>query len=63
MKIGGLTGGISGGKSTVAGFLAELGAAVLNADSIWHEILETDAVIQQKIVDAFGNRCWKRMGK
>jgi dephospho-CoA kinase len=63
MKIIGLTGGIGSGKSTVAGFLAELGAAVLNADSIWHEILETDAVIQQKIVDAFGKQVLGADGK
>jgi dephospho-CoA kinase len=56
MKIIGLTGGIGSGKSTVAGFLAELGAVVLDADKIWHEILETDAGIQQQIVDTFGKQ-------
>ena len=30
----GLTGGIASGKSTVAGFFAELGACVLDADRI-----------------------------
>ncbi len=42
MKIIGLTGGIGSGKSTVAEFLAELGAVVMDADKIGHEVLESD---------------------
>ena len=38
MKVIGLTGGIGSGKSTVAQFLAELGAVILDADKIGHEV-------------------------
>ena len=34
----GLTGGIGSGKSAVAGILAELGARVIDADRIGHEV-------------------------
>lgn len=56
MKIIGLTGGIGSGKSTVASFLAELGAVVLDADKIGHEVLETNEEVQQEIVDYFGRQ-------
>jgi dephospho-CoA kinase len=62
MKIIGLTGGIGSGKSTVAGFLAELGAVVLDADKIGHEILENDAEVRQEIVDNFGRQVLNRKG-
>jgi dephospho-CoA kinase len=54
MKVIGLTGGIASGKSTVAGFLEELGAVIIDADKLWHEALKADAGIRQKIVTAFG---------
>jgi dephospho-CoA kinase len=54
MKVIGLTGGIASGKSTVAQFLEELGAVVIDADSLWHEALEADAGLRRKIVTAFG---------
>ncbi len=63
MKIIGLTGGIGSGKSTVAGFLAELGAVVLDADKIGHEILETDAEVRQEIVDNFGKQVLDHKGR
>ena len=34
----GLSGGIGSGKSTVAGLLAKLGAVVIDADAIVHEL-------------------------
>ena len=34
----GLTGGIGSGKSTVASMLAELGAHVIDADKVGHEV-------------------------
>ena len=55
MKIIGLTGGIGSGKSTVAQFLAELGAVILDADKIGHETLKQQEVRRQ-IVEAFGKQ-------
>ncbi len=54
MKIIGLTGGISSGKTTVAQFLVELGAVVIDADKIGHEVLRSDAEVWQEVVAAFG---------
>jgi dephospho-CoA kinase len=54
MKVIGLTGGIGTGKSTVAAFLAELGATVIDVDKLWHEGLAADAGLRQEIVAAFG---------
>ena len=54
MKIIGLTGGIASGKSTVAQFLEELGAVVINADSIGHEVLRSDIDVREAVLTVFG---------
>ena len=53
MRIIGLTGGIGSGKSTVAQFLAELGAVVIDTDKIGHQLLAESAV-RRSIIDSFG---------
>jgi dephospho-CoA kinase len=53
MKIIGLTGGIGSGKSTAAGFLAELGAKVLDLDKTGHEVLKRKE-IRDRLVAEFG---------
>jgi dephospho-CoA kinase len=55
MKVIGLTGGIGSGKSTVASFLAGLGATVIDVDKLWHQALKSDAELRQEIVAAFGS--------
>jgi len=50
----GLTGGIGTGKSTVAQMLAELGAAVIHADAVGHQIYLPDMPAWREIVEAFG---------
>ncbi|HYT13564.1 MAG TPA: dephospho-CoA kinase [Candidatus Nitrosopolaris sp.] len=52
MKLVGLTGGAGSGKSTVAGMLRDLGAAVVDADEATHAVYEPgtrgfDTVIQE----------------
>jgi dephospho-CoA kinase len=54
MKIIGLTGGIGSGKSTVAGFLEEMGATVLDVDRVGHEALEPGSEGWQRAIEAFG---------
>jgi dephospho-CoA kinase len=54
MRIIGLTGGIGSGKSTVAHFLEELGATVLNFDEIGHEVQKKHTETYDNLVDAFG---------
>jgi len=50
----GLTGGIGAGKSTVTQMLAELGAAVIDADKVGHQIYLPDLPAWREIVEAFG---------
>jgi dephospho-CoA kinase len=48
-----LTGGIASGKTVVAGFLRELGFAVVEADEIAHAVLKDDSV-RQRIREVIG---------
>ena len=50
----GLTGGIASGKTTVAGFLSELGAFVLDADRIGHELLAPGGGAVDAVAARFG---------
>jgi dephospho-CoA kinase len=50
----GLTGGIGAGKSTALEELAQLGAAVLSADTVVHDLYETDAV-RDAVREHFGD--------
>jgi dephospho-CoA kinase len=51
----GLTGGIGVGKSTVREILEDLGAAVIDADKVGHQIYLPDLPAWHEIVDAFGS--------
>jgi dephospho-CoA kinase len=50
----GLTGGIGAGKSTALAALSDLGAAVLSADAVVHELYESPELIEL-MVDRFGD--------
>jgi dephospho-CoA kinase len=50
----GLTGGIASGKSTVAGFLRELGAIVVDADALVHELTAPGGAAHDEVVARFG---------
>lgn len=50
----GLTGNIATGKSTVAAMLAELGATVIDADKVAHQIMGRGGEVYDQIVAAFG---------
>jgi len=54
MKVIGLTGGIGSGKSTVSQFLAELGAVIIDADKVGHEVFKPDTPLWREVVAAFG---------
>ncbi|MDA8424068.1 MAG: dephospho-CoA kinase, partial [Nitrospiraceae bacterium] len=53
LKVG-LTGGIASGKSLVARVLKDLGAHVIDADRIVHELLEPNQQAWREIIDFFG---------
>ena len=50
----GLTGGLASGKSTVARYFQELGAHIVDADRLGHELIEPDQAAFQAIIDHFG---------
>lgn len=50
----GLTGGIATGKSTVAMMLAELGARVVSADAVVHDLLRKGTSVYREVVAEFG---------
>lgn len=50
----GLTGPIGCGKSTVAGWLGELGAVVVDADAVARDVVEPGSLELDAIVTAFG---------
>ena len=50
----GLTGGLCTGKSTVAAMFAELGAPVIDADAVVHELLASDPAVRQQVLETFG---------
>jgi dephospho-CoA kinase len=54
MKVIGITGTIGSGKSTVAGFLRELGAEVIDADEVGHEVYLPGSQGWKSVVEAFG---------
>jgi dephospho-CoA kinase len=49
-----ITGGVASGKSSVCRFFEELGAFVVNADAIVHELLKPDTDLGQQIIRQFG---------
>jgi len=59
MKIIGLTGGIGSGKSTVSRFLAGMGASVIDADKVGHDVLRSPD-IRREIVGVFGEQVLTR---
>ena len=54
MKVIGLTGGIASGKSTVSEILSGLGAHVIDADKVGHQIYLPDTEAWKDIVATFG---------
>ena len=59
MVVIGLTGSLGTGKSTVAGFFAGLGAVVLDADAIAHQLIGPRGACTGAVVKAFGSAILK----
>lgn len=49
-----VTGGLASGKSTVCRFFKDLGAYVVSADEIVHQLLCLPSILGQQVVDIFG---------
>ena len=59
----GLTGGLGSGKSTVAGYLRELGAEVIEADALGRALMEPGQTVYADIVRVFGPEVVKPDGR
>lgn len=59
----GLTGGVACGKSTVAKMFADLGATIVDADLIAHELYRPGHVVLQELVNHFGPEILKPNGE
>ncbi|MGR3303132.1 MAG: dephospho-CoA kinase [Candidatus Scalindua sp.] len=62
IKVIGITGGIASGKSTIAKMLESLGASVINADKICHQIINTKSM-SQKIIERWGEHIQDKNGR
>jgi len=51
-----ITGGLSCGKSSVCSFLSELGAYVVSADAIVHQLLSVETNLAQEIIKLLGTK-------
>lgn len=51
----GLTGNIATGKSAVAQMLSGMGARVIDADQVAHEVMQPGSPAYQPVIDAFGS--------
>ena len=61
-RIVGLSGGIGSGKSTVAALLATLGARVIDADAIVHELQAPGSAVLKELAEAFGEEILAESG-
>ncbi|MEK7400369.1 MAG: dephospho-CoA kinase [Candidatus Poribacteria bacterium] len=50
----GLTGGIASGKTAIAKLFQDLGATIVDLDSLSHYLLKNDKLINEKLVYGFG---------
>lgn len=58
----GITGGIACGKTTVSELLTEKGAIPINADEIGHQLLKSDSLVIDELIDAFGQEILEESG-
>ena len=58
----GITGGIGCGKTTVTQFISELGYIVISTDEKAKELMVTDEIVKNKIIQAFGSDSYNSKG-
>ena len=58
----GLTGGVACGKSTVADMFSKLGAQIVDADAIAHELYRPGEAVYQELINHFGQEIIKVSG-
>lgn len=55
MKIIGITGPTGAGKTTALNALVQLGAEIIDADAVYHQLLEQSQPLQRALTDRFGD--------
>lgn len=55
MTVIGITGPTGAGKTTALDALRRLGAAVIDCDAVYHEMLQSDPALQQELEQEFGS--------
>jgi dephospho-CoA kinase len=63
MLVIGLTGNFGTGKTSVSQILAELGAVIIDADKLGHDLLQPDTHTYREILAAFGKSILKPNGE
>lgn len=63
MKIIGITGPTGAGKTTALKALQALGADVVDADAVYHRLLEESKSLKKALTGAFGEEILDKMGK
>lgn len=63
MRRVGLTGGVACGKSTVAKMFSKLGAQVIDADKIVHDLYRKGEPVYQELVERFGGQILRADGE
>lgn len=59
----GVTGGIGSGKSSVCGYLEDLGAIIFEADQVARDLMESSDQIREAVIESFGRKCYKPDGQ
>ena len=63
MTVIGVTGGIGTGKSTVSRMFGQLGAKVLDADRVTHELMRPGTVVWKRVRSLFGEGVFSSSGE
>lgn len=63
MLLIGLTGNIASGKSCVASVWRELGASIIDADAIGHEVIQKDSDAYSELIERFGDEILDESGE
>ncbi len=63
MKIIGITGPTGAGKTTALDVLRDLGAEVIDADGVYHDLLDRDEGLKKALKAAFGEQIEDKMGR
>ena len=57
MKLIGITGPTGAGKTTALNVLTSLGACILDADAVYHDLLEQSRALREALTGRFGDIC------